>query len=74
MSAGEKACIKFEPFYLKVLQFSREYQYNEAFGEAEGIPKLYFFGQSNKYNALVIELFKNTIQHVFEISRKKFLL
>ncbi|RWS18597.1 casein kinase I isoform gamma-3-like protein, partial [Leptotrombidium deliense] len=67
----EAVAIKFEPRKVKGPTLPQEYKFYEKVGEAEGIPKILYFGHYGKFNVMVMELLWKSLQDCFEWAGKK---
>ncbi len=74
LKTGEKVAIKLEPMDNKNLQLREEYNFYQKIGQRIGIPKIFYFGEWRKYNALVMEFLGKSIEDVFDMCDRKFSL
>ena len=71
---NEHVAIKTEESASRTPQLVHEYRFYSMLGKHEGIPQVYFYGQTGSRNALVMELLGPTLEDLFELCGRKFTL
>lgn len=69
---NEHVAIKLEPMKTRAPQLHLEYRFYQMLGHADGVPKMFYFGPSGRYNALVIELLSSSLEDLFDICGRRF--
>jgi len=71
---NEHVAIKLESMKAKAPQLHLEYRFYKQLGQAEGLPRVHYFGPCGKYNALVMELLGPTLEDLFDICGRRYSL
>ncbi|XP_017479495.1 PREDICTED: casein kinase I-like, partial [Rhagoletis zephyria] len=69
-----QVAIKIEPTCDKAAQLYNEFKFYRLINEKQGFPNIYWFGQWDKYNVLVMDLLGKNLEDVFEACELKFSL
>ncbi|ESO06674.1 hypothetical protein HELRODRAFT_63981 [Helobdella robusta] len=69
---NESVAIKLEQTKAKTPQLVFEFRYYKMLNPQEGIPNAHYYGQYNKYNALVLDLLGPNIEELFDMCGRKF--
>ncbi|KAL7668622.1 hypothetical protein ACOME3_009317 [Neoechinorhynchus agilis] len=74
-STNEHVAVKLEPLKSRAPQLYLEYCfYKDLLGDTEGFPKVFYYGNCTKYNALVIELLGHNLEDLFDTCGRRFIL
>jgi len=70
----EHVAIKLEQITTRTPQLAYEYRFYKLLGKHEGVPYVQFFGQTNSYNGLVMELLGPSLEDLFDLCSRRFSL
>ena len=71
---NEHVAVKTEESSSRTPQLAHEYRFYSMLGKHEGVPQVYFYGQTGSRNALVMELLGPSLEDLFELCGRKFSL
>ncbi|PAA58113.1 hypothetical protein BOX15_Mlig011973g1, partial [Macrostomum lignano] len=71
---NEHVAVKLEPLKSRAPQLHLEFRFYSELGTSEGIPQIFYFGPTHKYNALVMELLGPSLEDLFDICDRHFSL
>ncbi|PAA48653.1 hypothetical protein BOX15_Mlig001583g7 [Macrostomum lignano] len=71
---NEVVAVKLEPLKAKAPQLHLEFRFYNELGTSEGVPRVFYFGPTHKYNALVMELLGPSLEDLFDICDRHFSL
>ncbi|RWS15253.1 casein kinase I isoform gamma-3-like protein [Dinothrombium tinctorium] len=74
LKSQEMVAIKFEPLNSGETHLQSEYETYKKIGEAEGFPRIYYYGLCGKYNCLVLQLLGKSLEDLFDLCNRKFSL
>jgi hypothetical protein len=74
VQTNEIVAIKFEKANTRTPLLAIENKFYRRVIPAEGIPNIYYYGQSGKYNTLVMELLGASLEDLFNLCERKFTL
>ena len=70
----EHVAIKLEQTSTCTPQLTHEYRFYSILGKHDGIPRIYFYGQTGSCNALVMELLGPSLEDLFDLCSRHFSL
>ncbi|RNA37729.1 casein kinase I isoform gamma-3-like isoform X3 [Brachionus plicatilis] len=71
---NENVAIKFERSNTRTPLLNNENKFYKRLCPNEGLPNVYFYGQSGKYNTLVMELLGASLEDLFNLCKRQFSL
>ena len=74
MQTNENVAIKFEKANTRTPLLAIENKFYRRVQPAEGIPNIYYYGQTGKYNTLVMELLGASLEDLFNLCNREFSL
>ncbi len=74
IQTNENVAIKFEKANTRTPLLAIENKFYRRVQPAEGIPNIYYFGQTGKYNTLVMELLGASLEDLFNLCNREFSL
>jgi casein kinase 1 gamma len=72
MQTSENVAIKFEKANTRTPLLAIENKFYRRVQPAEGIPSIYYYGQTGKYNTLVMELLGASLEDLFNLCNREF--
>jgi serine/threonine protein kinase len=70
----EHVAIKLEQVPTRTPQLAYEYRFYKVLGKQDGVPNVQFYGQTNGYNGLVMELLGPSLEDLFDLCSRRFSL
>lgn len=74
LATNENVAIKFEKANTRTPLLNNENKFYKRLSPSEGLPNVYFYGQSGKYNTLVMELLGASLEDLFNLCKRQFSL
>ena|SRR5699024_8505093 len=74
IESQERIAIKLELACDRAAQLHNEFKFYRVIGERKGFPSIYWFGQWDRYNVIVMDLLGKNLEDVFEVCEHKFSL